>query len=388
MSYVREDVLFAKRSRWASLICYGNTSTMARVNQKKLRGWVMLSCVFTASGCAAASATPAANVTAADPWSLKGVERIANDAKRLVPLVKSDSVKRFLQHASFLPQIAKRKLFIRPDKSKYYTETQALAETPEVRATLVPYEVDEDKYYNTNYGSPLSYSRPLDVLFAHGFELPAGSKVLDFGYGYIGHLRIFATMGLHATGVDVWPLLPALYSFPGDQGQFTGPRGETGTVRLIDGHFPSDPIVVSAIGNGYQLVISKNVLKKGYIHPDRPVDNPKMRIDLGVSDDVVLKSFYEALSPGGFFLIYNICPAPTPPDKPFVPWSDGRSPFTKSQIEAAGFDVLEFDKDDIEAVRIMGQTLGWDRPEDGEPGMDLINDLSVLYTLMRKPLHQ
>jgi hypothetical protein len=183
-------------------------------------------------------------------------------------------------------------------------------------------------------------------------------------------------------------LLPALYSFPGDQGQFTGPRGETGSVRLIDGHFPSDPIAVSAIGKGYQLVISKNVLKKGYIHPDRPVDNPKMRIDLGVSDDVVLKSFYETLSPGGFFLIYNICPAPTPPRqtiRSLVRWSFA---IYKIQIEAAGFEVLEFDKDDIEAVRIMGQTLGWDRPEDGEPGMDLINDLSVLYTLMRKPLHQ
>ena len=43
-----------------------------------------------------------------------------------------------------------------------------------------------------------------------------------------------------------------------------------------------------------------------------------MRIDLGVSDEIVLKSFYDALIPGGFFLIYNICPALTPPDKPFV----------------------------------------------------------------------
>jgi hypothetical protein len=321
-----------------------------------------------------------------DPWSLRGVERIVKDAKRLEPIVKSENVKRFLQHAALLPNIASRKLLVRPDKSKYYTETQALEESEEVRATLIPYPVDEDKYYNTNYGSPLSYSRPLDVLFAHGLELPVRSKILDFGYGYVGHLRLFATMGMEATGVDVWPLLPVLYSFPGDQGQVKGPHGETGSVRLVDGHFPSDPIVGSSVGKGYQLAISKNVLKRGYIHPDRPVDNPKMHIDLGVSDDVVLKSFYDALVPGGFFLIYNICPALTPPDKPFVPCSDGRSPFTKAQIEAVGFEVLEYDKDDIEAVRIMGRTLGWDQPEDGEPGMDLVNDLSVLYTLMRKPV--
>jgi len=47
--------------------------------------------------------------------------------------------------------------------------------------------------------------------------------------------------------------------------------------------------------------------------------------------------------------------------------------------------VLVFDEDDTEAVRAMGRNLGWDQPEDGEPGMDLVNDLSVLYTLVRKP---
>ncbi len=392
MSATREDVFSVKRIRSEGLLGDADTCTIHCVKEIERRRWVVVSFVLATVGCAPAlpaqlmTPTPQTNIAPVDPWSLKGVERIVNDAKRLGPVVKSDGVKEFLHHASLLPKIASRKLLVRPDKSKYYTESQALAESEEVRATLVPYDVDEDKYFNTNYGTPLSYSRPLDVLFAHGLELPLGSKILDFGYGYIGHLRIFATMGLHATGVDVWPLLPTLYSFPGDQGQFTGLRGEAGSVRLIDGRFPADPAVVSSIGNGYRLVISKNVLKRGYIHPDRPVDNPKMRIDLGVSDDVVLKSFYDALTPGGFFLIYNICPALTPSDKPFVPWSDGRSPFTKTQIEAAGFEVLEFDKDDIEAVRIMGQTLGWDRPEEGEPGMDLINDLSVLYTLMRKPV--
>ena len=33
----------------------------------------------------------------------------------------------------------------------------------------------------------------------------------------------------------------------------------------------------------------------------------------------------------------------------------------------------------------LARALGWDQPEDGEPGMDLVNDLSVLYTLVRKP---
>ncbi|MFT3772682.1 MAG: hypothetical protein QM820_45400 [Minicystis sp.] len=100
---------------------------------------------------------------------------------------------------------------------------------------------------------------------------------------------------------------------------------------------------------------------------------------------MALKAFFDALRPGGHFLVYNICPAPTPPDKPFVPYSDGRSPFTKAQWEAAGFEVLVLDQDDTEAVRVMGRAIGWDQPYDGEPGMDLVNDLSVLYTLVRRP---
>ncbi len=258
--------------------------------------WFVASCFLAVAGCANVAPAPsvalapsttgssASAVPSVDPWSLRGVERLVNDARRLEPFVQSVQVKQFLERAALLPKITPRKLVVRPDKSKYYTEVQAQAESPDVRATLVPYDVDEDKYYNTNYGSPLSYSRPLDILFAHGMNLPAGSKVLDFGYGYIGHLRLLATMGMQTTGVDVWPLLPALYSFPGDQGSVDGPKGERGSIRLIDGRFPADAKIVASVGTGYRLVISKNVLKKGYIHPDRPVENKKVLIDLGASD--------------------------------------------------------------------------------------------------------
>ncbi|MEO7329320.1 MAG: hypothetical protein ABI193_12120 [Minicystis sp.] len=299
--------------------------------------------------------------------------------------MKSEGAKLFLARAKELPRIEKRTLFTDADKSHYFTEAEAAALPAEARAKLVAYVVDEDEYYNTHYGSPLSYTRALDLLFSRGVTLSPGAKYLDFGYGYSGQLRLLATMGVQATGVDVWALLRALYSFPGDQGSVTGPRGEQGSMRLLDGRFPADPAIVSAVGKGYTLIISKNVLKRGYIHPERPVENPKRLIHLDVSDEVAIKAFYDALLPGGHFLIYNICPALTPPDKPFVPWSDGRSPFTRAQLEAAGFEVLEIDRDDKSAVQAMGRALGWDQPEDGEPGMDLVNDLSVLYTLVRRP---
>lgn len=337
----------------------------------------------TASAAPGPSAAPSARP--ADPWALRGAPRIVADAQRLTPLVKSDGAKRFLAQATTLPTVATRTLYHDADKSHYYTEAEAAALPADARAKLTRIQQNEEDYYNTRYGSPLSYSRPLDILFSRGVSLPPGSKMLDFGYGYIGHLRMLASMGVHTTGVDVWPLLRALYSWPGDQGEVAGADGRNGSVRLIDGHFPGEPPVLGAVGSGYDLVISKNVLKKGYIHPDRPVPDPKRQIQLGVSDEVAIKAFYDALRPGGHFLVYNICPAPTPLDKPFVPYSDGRSPFTRGQWEAAGFEVLVFDKDDTEAVRVMGRAIGWDQPEDGEPGMDLVNDLSVLYTLVHKP---
>jgi len=307
------------------------------------------------------------------------------DAQRLATFVKSDGAKRFLARAGALPNVATRTLYQDADKSHYSTEAEAAALSADGRAKLKKIEQTEEDYYNTHYGSPLSYARPLDILFSRGVSLPPGARMMDFGYGYIGHLRLLASMGVHTTGVDVWPLLRALYSWPGDQGEITGSDGGKGSIRLIDGYFPKDPQVVSAVGAGYDVIISKNVLKKGYIHPDRPVPDPKRQIQLGVSDDVTLKAFFDALRPGGHFLVYNICPAPTPLDKPFVPYSDGRSPFTKAQWEAAGFQVLVFDQDDTEAVRVMGHTIGWDQPDDGEPGMDLKNDLSVLYTLVQRP---
>lgn len=331
----------------------------------------------------AAPSTTAAPVT--PDWNQEGVPRIIADAERMRAIVKSDTAQEFLARAPLLPRIATRALFRTADKSRYYTEAQAAALPESEKAALQPFSATEEVYYTTNYGSPLSYARPIDILSTNGVSFRPGTKLLDFGYGYIGHLRLFATMGLQTTGIELNPLLPALYSLPTDTGEFTGPKGEKGSVRLLHGTFPSNADLVRQVGSGYDVLISKNVLKKGYIHPERPVPHPERQISLGVSDEIALKAFFDTLGPGGWFLVYNICPAPTPPDKPFVPYSDGRSPFTRAQWEAAGFQIVEFDKDDTEAVRVMGRALGWDQPWQGEPGMDLVNDLSVLYTLVRKP---
>jgi SAM-dependent methyltransferase len=323
---------------------------------------------------------PAASASAA-AVAPSALDELRLTAPRVAATVKTDLARRFLERVSILPHQAPRTLFRDAKKTRYLTEAEAAALPDAERATLVKQVADEELYYTTKYGSPLSYARPLDLLFETGVRVGPGTRVLDFGYGYAGHLRLLASLGADATGVDVDPMLRALYSQPGDQGAITGPGGETGHLRLLDGRFPADPAIVRAVGAGYDLVISKNVLKRGYIHPDRPAKKEQL-IDLGAPDDVVLKGFFDALKPGGSLLIYNICPALTPPDKPFVPWSDGRSPFSKKQFEDAGFTVVAMDQDDTDSVRKMGKALGWDADPDDK--WDLDHDLSVLWTLVKR----
>jgi hypothetical protein len=326
-----------------------------------------------ACGGAGAPAAPAA------PAKPSAVARIQEDAKALAPLVTAPFTRRFLDATAGLPHVAPRTLYRDADKSHFYTAREAAALPEATRRALVAQPADEGVYYETKYGSPLSYARPFDVLAENGVTLKAGTRILDFGFGYIGHLRLLGSLGLDAFGVDADPMLRALYAEPGDQGIVAG--APPGKVRIAIGKFPADAALRATVGTGYDVIVSKNTLKRGYIHPDRPAD-PKFLIDLGASDAEVLAAFHDALVPGGTMLVYNICPAPTPLDKPFIPWSDGRSPFTAEQWRAAGFEVKIFDRDDTATLRAFARAMGWGSDPD-EP-WDLEHDLSVLYTLVRR----
>ncbi len=350
------------------------------------RSFVLLSVVCGIctwlSACATSTAASSTNTSANAGAPDAGVDAVAllhHEAEQAAPLATTLLARQFVAQvqAGALPHVEPREIFRTEDKKRYFTAKEAAALPESERKLLQKVPVNDEVYYYTKYGSPLSYTRPLDLLGQHGVQPHAGTRYLDFGYGYVGHLRMLAGLGWDTTGVDVDPFLRALYSEPSDQGAIG-----SGHVTLVDGHFPNQPDVVARVGSGYQIILSKNVLKKGYIHPDRPADD-KYLIHLGIDDAAFLKGFFDALEPGGLFLVYNICPALTPADKPFVPWSDGRSPFTKEQWEAAGFEVLVFDQDDTAAIRALGHALGWDAP--GDDAMDLQHDLSVLYTLVRRP---
>lgn len=322
--------------------------------------------------------------TPSTPAGEPAVTKIKSDATALAAHASSSLAKAFLAATSELPDVAARTVWRSADRSKAITDAayQALPEAE--RAGWTKRECDANFYWNTGYGSPLAYLRPIELLGMHGVADVKGKRIADFGFGTVGHLRLLATLGADAHGIDVEPLFGALYSQPGDTGAVTSASGAKGNVAVHIGSWPGDDATRTAVGTGYDIFLSKNTLKRGYIHPAREVD-PKFLVHLGVDDTTFLKRVHESLKPGGLFLIYNICPAQNPPpntaEKPYLPHADGQCPWDRATLEAAGFEVLVHDANDIEALLPIWKTLGYDQ---GADDASLRASLFVWYTLVRR----
>jgi SAM-dependent methyltransferase len=300
------------------------------------------------------------------------VQQLQDEAHALAPLVHTQLAREFLGAVPRLPHVAPRTVYRDSARTHAWTAREAAALPDSVRARLVPRTLDEAFYYDTRYGSPLAYVRALEILGEHGVASVHGGKVADFGCGMLGQLRLLAELGATAVGIDVDPLLPALYSEPGDQGEIGA-----GSVKLATGQWPATAGMVDEVGGHYDLFLSKNTLKNGYLHPAEAVD-PRMLVHLGVSDSAFVVALARTVRKGGRVLIYNLCPAPAPPGKPYIPWADGRCPFPRAAWEAAGFKVVAYDVDDSPAARAMGHALGWDQ---GDGAMKLEQDLFATWSL-------
>ncbi|MBN1773751.1 MAG: hypothetical protein JXB32_20990 [Deltaproteobacteria bacterium] len=303
------------------------------------------------------------------------------DARALDPLVEAQWVRMFLAASFLLPPVEPRTVYVRGRDAAYTAEEYAALDEA-AREGVEPRELDEAYYYTTRYGTPLAYARALEVADRFGFSDPTGRRILDFGYGGIGHLRLLATLGADVVGVEVDPVLRALYSFPGDTGPIPDAEHALGRIALVHGGWPADAAVREAVGGAFDLIVSKNVLKRGYVHPERPIEEGR-GVDLGVDDAAFAVALFEALRPGGLVVIYNLSPAQAPEDQPFIPWADGRCPFDREALEAAGFEIPAYDEDDTETIRAFARALGWDR--DPEDPMDVENDLFGRFTVLRRP---
>ncbi len=325
------------------------------------------------------SQTPAPELAA--PGSV--VDQMKTEATAMAAQVQSSLAKEFLTGFACLPPVAPRAAYYNKDTREALSMEAASGMTEEQLKGYVKRDLDEQFFYLTRYGTPVAFTRPLEILGRAGVKHVDGLKLVDFGFGSIGQLRALAALGADATGVEVDALLKVMYSQAGDTGTIkrcdVAGKGRDGNVKLVFGQFPAETAVVDAVGAGYDVFISKNTLKHGYIHPDQQVD-PRMLVHLRVDDETFVRAVFALLKPGGFALIYNLCPAPSKEGEPYKPWADGRSPFPRELYERVGFAVVAFDTDDSVAAREMGKTLGW-----AEAGMDLEKDLFGTYTLVRKP---
>ncbi|HBS30075.1 MAG TPA: hypothetical protein DEB06_11660 [Phycisphaerales bacterium] len=316
--------------------------------------------------CAAAALVGAAAAQEAEksePTALTGSAKLREEAIKVGELFESALVTDFLMAAPTVSDVAVRKVFLDRPNRVWYTPEQAAALPEEMRKGLREIDAGTDFYLGTTYGSPLAFSRLLDLAGSCGAQPQMtelrGKRVLDIGYGNIGHLRMMAARGAEAVGVDVDTLQPALYRKPSDQGVVNGLDGKpAGTVTLVKGNWPSEPEAKEKVGTGFDIIASKNTLKRGYVHPWQPVD-PKQLVHLNMSDAEYVKAVYAALKPGGLFVIYNICPPFAKGDEPYKPWADGRCPFDERLLRDAGFVVLAFDQEDHKASREMFVALGF-----------------------------
>lgn len=333
----------------------------------------------------AAAQTPASPASAPGTEAAIGVvSTLEAEAAKLRPLVKTELAAAFLGAVRLLPEPSARTVYRNRGDGRALTPA-AFAALPETeQGAFAKREYPPAFFYYTGYGSPLVYARPLDVLaqrLGPAYSVD-GRKILDFGYGTIGHLRLLAALGARASGVDVEPVFGVLYSEQSDTGPSAGEGQRRGNVAIHTGRWPAEPALAEAIGKDgpYDLFISKNTLKAGYIHPAREVD-PKFLVKLGVDDETFVREVYNSLKPGGVFMIYNICPAQAPADKPYLPHADGKCPFDRAMLEKAGFKVLDFDVVDTPAVLEFWKRLGYD---EGKTSEEAAKDLFVWYSIMQR----
>lgn len=310
------------------------------------------------------------------------VRRFELEAEGIKPLLESEAVAEFLDQVSLLEDVPARRIYVRqaavPDA---VTEAEYHMLPDHLKGALRPLVIDTPKYYQTIYGSPLGYARPLDLAAsAAGWDSFEGKKILDFGYGQIGQLRLLAHCGADVTGIESSSMIAAMYTLPGDTGEFTGTTGKTGSLHLYQGYWPAGKIARERVGTGYDLIMARNVLRKGPMDHENKDVRPELRVSLRTSYEMFLARANEALKPGGLMIVYNIGGAGPELWEQF-PASDFSCPFTREQWEQAGFELIAFNQKDDDPMREVAKALFLDR---GPNGINLETNLYAQYTLARK----
>ena len=167
---------------------------------------------FTAATLAISGPAMAAGAPSDTSSTLRALRE---QAAALRPLFREKLVAEFLDAVPGLPTLGPRTVAFDSARTRYWSTAEQTALSEAERAPLLTRTLGESFYYNTRYGTPLAYSRALEVLSDAGLRSLKGLRIADFGYGTAGHLRLLAGLGAEVTGIEVDPLLRALYSEPG-----------------------------------------------------------------------------------------------------------------------------------------------------------------------------
>ena len=328
------------------------------------------------AGCLMGLLAACSNVSPTSPSPTApspGTIALARDAAAIKPQLKQPATLEFLRGADTLTPQFSRVVYTDTKARRSISPAQYEALKGDERAAFAATTYDENFYFATYYGSPLAYARAVEIAAASGIASLNNTRILDIGYGAIGGPRMLAGAGAQVSAIDVDSLLSVLYRETSDQGSINGFDGRKGSLALFDGVFAGNTTLTRSIGKDYNLIITKNTMKRGFMKPE---SEKKALVSFDASDEVLLDTIYDTLAPGGVFLIYNITGALNPAK----PSTDGRSPFTAEQFTKANLKVLAIDTNDDSAVRAMGKALGWDKQMG-----DLDQNLFALYTVVQRP---
>lgn len=309
---------------------------------------------------------------------------LAAEAERVAEIVTQPAVLEWLAKAEELPEVEGQTLFIGPRTEGGFdrlvlTPGQAIKVSEEELAQCKPVEYGPGRYYATNYGSPIAYAGALACAAEAGIESFKFKRILDIGYGQLGQLEMLARCGAEVDGVEVDPVVHVLYDSTRLADAVVARDGTKGSVSLHYGEWFADWRLRNRMGEGYDLILARNVLKRGYVQPEEPMEQFDP-IDVGGSPEAGALALFGALRDGGVAVVYNLGGGPWRlEDGTYNPQADVRDPFGREAWEAAGFEVLAFQENGSKLMREVGVALGWGTAKE-------LETYNVLYTVVRKPV--
>lgn len=170
------------------------------------------------------------------------------------------------------------------------------------------------------------------VLQACGLTTWQDLRVFDLGCGDAEFLSVVGDQGADCVGIE--KATAPITDFEQD---LTIHRG---TLANLDTDTPAD------------VFVSRNTLKRGFV---RPIDGTAARFTLGSTVHAALAAIAEKTRVGGLFCIYNV--SPTDPALAHEAHTDGHCPFSRQELEAAGFEVMLHDADATALTAAVAQQL-------------------------------